>query len=431
MATWKKIFTTSDVVPVENGGTGTNALAAGNVVSNGTVLQSLEQDTGRFLIGQGTSAAPAATALAGDISTVTAGGAVTIANDAITTAKIINSAVTLPKMADGTKGQIISFAADGSPLALGVGDNTKVLTADSNEATGLKWVTAGGASTINVQNGDTSPGTALPVVFASDVSATASVYADADELTFDAAGVTFTHLDTTDLGVSDGNLTSELDGAGRAALFSQNGFKGDLAGRASAANFTQANNTFTNTTNNTNLTGTVNILGTQSSTVDGNYYQPQSLGARVTYDVSSDTLSVQNLTVAGTTTTINSTTTTIADPTIRIAEGTSTSGSYGASAAAAGGAGIVVDNGTASDENLGRFIYTGYDAGTTNNASVLGWKIAQEKSTNAGEAANGPYGVGVMYVQSTAMDTDGNGVDINPGAMLFTSNDDSLWIQIS
>mgnify|MGYP004449950315 CR=1 FL=1 len=429
MATWRQIFTTNDVVPVNNGGTGASALPAGNVVSNGTTLQSLDQNTGTILVGQGTNAIPTPQLLGGDIGGVAADGGVTIANNAITTVKIIDDAVTLAKMADGTKGQLISYNGDGEATHLGVGDNGFVLTADSEEATGLKWQSAGGATTLNVQNGDTQS-SALPVVFASGVSSTAAVYGDADELTFDADGVTFNHLSTDDLGQSDGNLTSELDGVGRAALFSKNGFKGDLAGRASAANFVKADASFVND-DSASLTGTINMLGVQSSVTNGDYYQSQSLGSRVTYDVTSDTLSVPNLTVAGTTTTVNSTVTTIADSTIRIADGTTASGSFGDSAASAGGAGLVVDVGSAADANLGRFIYTGYDQGGINQNSVLGWKIAQE-SVSDGSATANAYGVGVMYVQSGPMDEDGNGVDINPGALLFTTDSTGqLWLQVA
>lgn len=431
MATWKQIFTSNDVVPVINGGTGTNSLPAGNIVSNGTALQTLDQAAGQIAIGQGNGTTPSAQSLSGDIDTVTSAGVVTIATDAITTAKIINDAVTLDKMAHGTQGQLISYNGSGQPTHLGVGANGFVLTADDGEPTGLKWQSAGGATTLNVQNGDTQANP-LPVIFASDVtSGAAAVYGDADELTFDADGVTFTHMNQTDLNEDDGNLTTETDGAGRAALFSKNGFKGDLAGRASGANTLRANNTFTNTVDNASLTGTINILGHESNVTDTQYYNPKSLGGRVTYDVSSDTLSVQNLTVAGTTTTVNSTVTTIADSTIKIAEGTTSSGSFGTSAASAGGAGIVVDVGSAADANLGRFIYTGYDQGGVNNNSVLGWKIAQESVSDGSQPANA-YGVGVMYVQSGAMDEDGNGVDINPGALLFTSNSGGqLWLQVA
>ena len=44
-----------------------------------------------------------------------------------------------------TKGSLLAGDGSGNPSTLGVGTNTFVLTADSSEATGLKWAAAGGA----------------------------------------------------------------------------------------------------------------------------------------------------------------------------------------------------------------------------------------------------------------------------------------------
>ena len=47
-----------------------------------------------------------------------------------------------------TKGQILIGVGSGDPTALAVGTNTHVLTADSGEATGVKWAAAAGGGKV-------------------------------------------------------------------------------------------------------------------------------------------------------------------------------------------------------------------------------------------------------------------------------------------
>lgn len=56
----------------------------------------------------------------------------------------------IPRSTGTTKGDIVAYTAANMPARLGVGANTHVLTADSGEATGMKWAVGGaggGAST--------------------------------------------------------------------------------------------------------------------------------------------------------------------------------------------------------------------------------------------------------------------------------------------
>jgi hypothetical protein len=59
---------------------------------------------------------------------------------------VYNAAIT-DAIADSigtTKGDMIAFTGNATPARLGVGTNTQVLTADSTQATGVKWAAAGG-----------------------------------------------------------------------------------------------------------------------------------------------------------------------------------------------------------------------------------------------------------------------------------------------
>ena len=78
---------------------------------------------------------------------VTLTGTQTLTNKTLTNpviASVINNTITT------TKGDLISATAASTPTRLGVGANATVLTADSTEATGLKWATpaSGGGMTL-------------------------------------------------------------------------------------------------------------------------------------------------------------------------------------------------------------------------------------------------------------------------------------------
>lgn len=61
-----------------------------------------------------------------------------IADNAITTVKILAANVTLPKLVTLTKGDLIT-STGAANAALPVGSNGQILTADSAQADGIKW----------------------------------------------------------------------------------------------------------------------------------------------------------------------------------------------------------------------------------------------------------------------------------------------------
>lgn len=63
-------------------------------------------------------------------ATITIAGVLTVSNDAITTAKIIDDAVTLAKLAPGTAGNLISYDALGNPVAVATGTAGQLLTSN-------------------------------------------------------------------------------------------------------------------------------------------------------------------------------------------------------------------------------------------------------------------------------------------------------------
>ena len=94
----------------------------------------------------------------GDV-TSSGDGATTIANDAVTSAKIIDNAVTLAKMAGLARGKLIYGDSSGNPAALTVGSANQVLTADGTD---VAWAAAaGGGKLLQVVGNDASTHTTI------------------------------------------------------------------------------------------------------------------------------------------------------------------------------------------------------------------------------------------------------------------------------
>jgi len=158
-----KIFSADEVVTISelnklgtptvdiSGAVGALSLADGSVTNakiqaaTGIQYDKLETlATGELVVGNAGTAT--ATALSGD-ATIAAGGAITIANDAVTTvkilddnvttakildanvttAKILDNNVTLAKLDDGTQGDVLYYGASGAPARLSAGTDGQVL----------------------------------------------------------------------------------------------------------------------------------------------------------------------------------------------------------------------------------------------------------------------------------------------------------------
>jgi hypothetical protein len=132
----------------------------------------------------------------GDITGVTAGtgltgggtsGAVSLAIDSTVTTltgtqTLTNKTLTSPVLTTPTistidaKGDLLAGTADNTIARLAVGTNGQVLTADSAEATGLKWAaTSGGGKVLQVVNASSTTATSITTSTFTDTTVTASI----------------------------------------------------------------------------------------------------------------------------------------------------------------------------------------------------------------------------------------------------------------
>lgn len=139
---------TIQVKNVDGGGAGTLDLAAEEIpltlladLARGSIISGqgatnrptalVAKTSGQILVGDGTDVL--SVAVSGDV-TLAANGAVTIANDAVTTAKILDENVTLGKMADLTRGSIITGQTAGNrPTALDAKASGQILVGDGTD----------------------------------------------------------------------------------------------------------------------------------------------------------------------------------------------------------------------------------------------------------------------------------------------------------
>ena len=408
---WKKVFTSADTIPLANGGTNDTSTDKGFVRNSGTKHETVTATAGQLLVGQGTSTKPAPKTVSGVIE-IDQNGATTFNSTApIATANIQDDAVTFAKLQDLTAGDLIRGLNSGEPGALSIGTNGQILKVNTAVDGKLEFADAPSATNVVIKAGGTGEAdaqtAALPVIFGNNTGNSQELFGDVTggttHFTYDP-NATFSHK--TGTAVTTG---------GAAGVSSSSGFIGSLAGIASGSNLQKVSVG--------NTSSASSLLLAPNSTTNGQYVTPEAdndlqwdgsklivKGAlEVQGDVTQTSTSVVNLEVD--------------DALIKVAGGAANDGA--GQTAGPNGVGIAVDNGTAADANLARFVYKGH----SDAASVLGWRIAQAADNTASAAATA-HGVGVMSVTAATTTAAGlsGSTDIGIGAMLF-STDGGLFIQ--
>lgn len=220
-------------------------------------------------------------------------------------------------------------------------------------------------------------------------------------------GGTITTSGTLAVDAASTNTASKVVARDASGNFSAGTITASLSGNATTA--TSASSA-TNATNATNVgTAAVTSGAYKLALVPGSGgNEAVKYDSGLSWNAATDTLSVDNLIVAGTTTTVNSTDLVVADKTIVIADGS-------ADAAAASGAGITVDVGsTAAD--MPELLWT-------NGGKLTGWSLADY---TFGGSTNFP--VSVMEFGTAAPSSPAIETEAGEGAFFFDSTNDTLYV---
>ena len=142
----------SGTLAVASGGTGATSLTDGGVLlgsGTGAISSMSVLTNGQVLIGDGAGDPVAATLTGGSGITVTNGaGSISIAADQVATAGIVDDAVTVAKIEDLARGNIIYGNASGETAKLTPGSANQVLTSDGTD---ISWQDAsGGGATLDL-----------------------------------------------------------------------------------------------------------------------------------------------------------------------------------------------------------------------------------------------------------------------------------------
>jgi len=444
---WKKVVTTSDIIPVAQGGTGVNTLSDGGVlIGNGTSdVQVVDMADNAILIGVGGGADPVA-------RTANATSDVVIADDGSTYGATIQSGVVTggsggmlatnttvwtdnEATVAGNKLRIPFYEGANGDAALiaAPATNGHVLAYNSAGSGTLEWVSAGSATELTVTDKTDTNNTAFKIGFSDVAAGSGTSFMVSDDLTFN-----------TDTGNNDTTALLSLKG----------GTVGGATGIAIAASDTEGSSTITadkfhglaDVAKKLNPTGVASAAATyQIPVIDNTDTTANSVSGRdvnshaaFTYTTDASgvgTLNVANLNVTGTTTTVNTTNLDIEDHSLRISvpDVASSESLTDSSAVSQGELGLIVGFNSEADTNLPRLVYKGM----SDASSVIGWRIARSGTDVNASGASDSFGVGVMVKTTgdlsatggTNQNAAGDGpLDVAIGAMALDNSGD-LWIQ--
>lgn len=450
MATWKKILTESDTLTAGNLGLQdinevviTDGSSPPNITS---VALGADQVLGVI------NGAPAGISISGDLSADASSGSLNlqIVQDAVGNAEMADDAIGTAELAHQASGGIIHYldngdgtATSGVPtfLPINSGDSGKILKVNSGE-TGFELGVATSATSIDIVHTD-SGASPIPVIFGgindADNDSGQDLKKDTtDQFTYTPDNSTFAFdPDVANIAGSVIAVDPAIN-AGTSALVVAGGIKADLNGTAASS--------VRSYVEDSSATDTYLPIVVGKSTTSG-YMGLRSHAAGLSYNAVEETLKVKNLQVTGTNTILNTTNLNVDDKTVRVGTSSST-----VTAANAQGGGIVVNvgiSGTASndentlaqtnnDDHLPRVIWG--DQTLTN--TTLGWQIGNVGAIVTGQPdanthdASSAWGVAVMHhdnataTSAQAADANvNNGAGIGIGALYYSTNSGTLWIQ--
>lgn len=389
MATWKKVLTKDNAV-------GTDGLLF--------TVDSVGNETATLTLSDGTNTDTIVLAGGSGIDFTSSGNnQLTLAVDASEITSEIQNQLTDVTLQSSTSGSNVLLTLTGP----GGETDTITLTAGSNVT--LTEDGSGGGLTIAATDTNTQLSEEQVQDFAWNVLAgtqtgiTVTYQDDTNDVDFVVADQTLesstTNTNNVTLTMSNPSGTSdtvEIVAGDNITLTNNDAGQFTIAASATASNVT-VSDVDDDTTHY--LVFTTATSGSAALKVDSSTLQ---------YNASSDTLTVNNLTVSGTQTTVNTTDLVVTDKNIVIANGSDT-------AANASGAGITVDIGE-TEANMPQFLWN-------NAGSLTGWTLSNYSATG-----NTDFPVALMEFDSAAS-TAPSGDAAGVGSFHFNTTDQNLYIR--